>query len=82
MDRKTQNIPEYSSIEDIRLRKEEILKAIRLDSGEIGVKWKSMFSAQEQRTKKGFNMASLVNTGTGLVDGFLLAWKLYRKFRR
>ena len=71
----------YNTLHEIRLRKELILSEIRRDNQQINVLWKELFRKPEQNRKKGFTMASLMTTGAGLADGFMLAWKLYRKFR-
>lgn len=72
----------YNTLHEIRLRKELILSEIRRDNQQINVLWKELFRKPEQNRKKGFTMASLMTTGAGLVDGFMLAWKLYRKFKK
>ena len=72
----------YNTLHEIRLRKELILSEIRRDNQQINVLWKELFRKPEQNRKKGFTMASLMTTGAGLADGFLLAWKLYRKFKK
>ena len=71
----------YETLQEIRLRKEVVLSEIRRDNQQINVLWKELFRKPEQNRKKGFTMASLMTTGAGLADGFMLAWKLYRKFR-
>lgn len=72
----------YNTLHEIRLRKELILSEIRRDNQQINVLWKELFRKPEQNRKKGFAMASLMTTGAGLADGFMLAWKLYRKFKK
>lgn len=82
MDINTQQIPAYSSLEELQRGKEQILDKIRKDSAEIGTKWHSMFYSNTMSNKKGVNMSTLINTGAGLFDGFMLAWKLYKKFKK
>lgn len=72
----------YNTLHEIRLRKELILSEIRRDNQQINVLWKELFRKPEQNREKGFTMASLMTTGAGLADGFMLAWKLYRKFKK
>lgn len=72
----------YNTLHEIRLRKELILSEIRRDNQQINVLWKELFRKPEQNRKKGFTMASLMTTGARLADGFMLAWKLYRKFKK
>lgn len=71
----------YNSISEIRERKEAILAKMRKDNADIGKKWKSLFQKSPER-KKGITVASVISTGTGLIDGFLFVWKIYRKFKK
>ena len=71
----------YNDLQDIKRRKEEVLAGIRKDNGKINDLWKGIFKAQEPKGKSQTIM-SFVNTGLGMVDGFLFAWKLYKKFKR
>ena len=71
----------YNTLQEIRLRKEVILSEIKRDNQQINILWKDLFRKPEPR-KKGLTLASLMSTGAGLADGFMLAWKLYRKFKR
>lgn len=77
-----QQTPTYHSITELQLRKEQLRNDIHKDSSDISKKWKSLFAKPKTTHKKGFNLASFVNTGAGLFDGFMLAWKLYNKFRK
>ena len=55
----------YKSLNEIRTRKETLHEDIR--------------KADEQiRTSK--RIMGLLNAGTGIIDGLILGWKLYRKF--
>ncbi len=75
---------QYKSLTEIRIRKDQILKSIRKDDEGIRRLWNSMFNKPETRTSKlpSKRISKLMNTGTGIVDGVLLAWKLYRKFKK
>ena len=75
MTNETEKQTSYSSLHDISMRKEELLKQIRHDQHE-------MFRPQQRTRKKGLNLQSMLNTGIGVLDGALFAWKLYRKFKR
>ena len=76
-----EKIETYSTLHEIRLRKELILSEIRKNNQQINVLWKDLFRKSEPK-KKGFTLSSLMSTGAGIVDGFMLAWKLYRKFKK
>ena len=76
---------EYSSLTEIRLRKELLQKDIAADDDKIKALWKSLFVKPDALSKKatpGKRMQSLFSIGAGAFDGALLAWKLYRKFKK
>lgn len=82
MDKNMQPVMAYRSLVELQLRKEQIRNAIHKDNADIMSKWHSLFKKPEGKKKKSLTMASLVSTGTGVFDGLLFAWKLYRKFHR
>lgn len=71
----------YNTLYEIKLRKEAILSEIKLSNQQINILWKDLFRKPEPK-KKGFTLASLMTTGAGVADGFMLVWKLYRKFKK
>jgi hypothetical protein len=71
----------YSTLHEIRLRKETILSEIRMNNQQINILWKDMFRKPEPK-KKALSLSSIMTMGTGVADGFLLIWKLYRKYKR
>lgn len=77
-----QQATRYHSLTELQLRKEQIRNALHKNQTDIGKKWKSLFEKPKMKSKKGFSLASLLNTGAGALDGFLLAWKLYKKFHK
>ena len=77
--------PQYNSLNDIRLRKEALRKSIEADEKKIKTLWNSLFTKPDAFSKeasRGRRIASMISVGTGAFDGALLAWKLYRKFKR
>lgn len=74
--------PQYRSLLELQLRKEQIRNAIIKDNADMAGKWKSLFSRPKTKEKKSLSVSSLVNMGAGALDGFLLVWKLYRKFHK
>lgn len=72
---------EYNTLREIRHRKEAVLAEIRKDNKQMGKLWNGLFHNRSPR-KKGFTWSSMLNTGVGFVDGAMLVWKLYRKFKR
>ena len=76
---------QYRSLYDIRLRKEQLQKEIKADDEKIKTLWRSIFAkpailSKSASTNKRLN--SLLSIGAGAFDGALLAWKLYRKFKK
>lgn len=82
MNKESNNQPAYHSLQDIRMRKEELLDGIRKDRKAMGKLVGNMFEPERRARQKGITLSGLLNTGVGLLDGALFAWKLYRKFRR
>lgn len=75
----------YNTIEEIQARKTVLLKDIQKDSSKIDAQWHSLFkkpAALSKTATPGQRLTSLVSTGSGFFDGLMLAWKLYRKFKR
>ncbi len=76
---------EYRSLTDIRLRKEALRKDIEADDAKIKALWKSIFTCPDafsRNASRSKRLTSLISIGMGTVDGALLAWKLYRKFKK
>ncbi len=76
---------QYSSLNEIRLRKELLRKDIEADDAKIKTLWRSLFVRPEMLSKKATpskRMQSLFSVGASAFDGALLAWKLYRKFKK
>lgn len=79
-----QETPSYRTLEEIRLRKSQLLVDITKDSNKVEKLWNNLFHKPAQKGKKspGKRMSSIVSTGASVVDGLILGWKLYRKFKR
>lgn len=71
---------DYRTLDDIRLRKAMLQTAIAKDNAKIKGLWDSLFHKPAKKSKPSRKLAGLMNTGTSIVDGLLLGWKLYRKF--
>lgn len=74
-----QPLLQYKSLEDIRLRKEELRQALRKDNHSMKTQWNGLFH-QEKSNRPSRRIANMMSTGAVLVDGIILAWKLYNKF--
>lgn len=78
-------VSSYQSIEEIRLRKAALQKEIEADSAKIDEKWHSLFKKPEALSKSATpsqRISGIISSGAGVLEGILLVWKLYRKFKR
>ncbi|MBM6993867.1 MAG: hypothetical protein I3J02_11510 [Prevotella sp.] len=85
MDNDSLNPISYKTIEEIRFRKALLLKDIQKDDLRLRNQWHSLFSkpaALKSNATPSRRINSLVNTGAGVLDAFILGWKLYRKFKK
>lgn len=69
-----------NTLEDIAAYKARVKDEIRKDEKLIGQQWHSLFNDEERKNTN--KWMSLMNTGMGVVDGAILGWKLYRKFKK
>jgi len=76
-----QQQPIYTTLRSIEERKMQLLKEIRRDNDKMTKLRKDLF-AKPMPVKSGNRIQGLMAGGAGILDGALLAWKLYRKFRR
>ncbi|MBP7856257.1 MAG: hypothetical protein KAZ98_00055 [Prevotella sp.] len=76
----------YKTMEEIETRKATILAEIQKDDGKIRAQWHSLFAKPVAAFGKGSTpskrLSGLMTTGAGVLDAFILGWKLYRKFKR
>lgn len=77
-------IPTYRSLEDIRRRKQVLLTEIQANDKRIQSLWSTLFHKPDAlyAATPSKRFSGLLSTGTGVFDGILLGWKLYRKFNK
>ena len=81
-DNTVQSERKFSSLDDIRLYKEELLEQIRQDRDVISTKWNDLFHREEPTPQsKAQKIMKMLSMGTGVLDGAMLGWKLYRKYQ-
>ncbi len=73
----------FQSLTEIRMRKDKLLEGIQKDEGHIKSLWNGLF---HQPSTHSFNIpskrfSSIMSTGASVLDGLILGWKLYRKFK-
>ena len=71
------------TLEEIVMRKEYVLAEIHRDDEKIKKLWASLFHAPNlSSSTPSKRITGFMNAGVGVCDGLLLAWKLYRKFKK
>ena len=71
-------------LNDIKLKKELLRNEILKDNQKIEKLWGKLFHKAplfDKQAKPSKKLGSLLSTGASLLDGAILGWKLYRKFR-
>ena len=69
----------YSSLDEIQSRKDELKDEIHQQSGQISTLWHDLTVPQES-SSKGELVAHLVSNSITAIDGFLLVRKLMRSY--
>ncbi len=69
----------YRTLEEIRLRKEELAEAIQQDNAQFTTLWNQTFIRREGNTKGDYISGLIANSITA-VDAFLLVRKLMKNY--
>lgn len=73
----------YHSVDDMHRRKRQLKKEIGASEKVISHLWRGLFHKRKQRPASRMGrIGNVVSTGVSVVDGALLVWKLYRRFKR
>ncbi len=74
----------FHSLADIKGRKEALLAGIRKDEGRMRGLWGSLFhkSGRQSLSRPSRRLSTAWQAGAGMLDAFILGWKLYRKFKK
>ncbi|MBQ9636412.1 MAG: hypothetical protein IJV36_00760 [Prevotella sp.] len=75
---------QYRSLEAISDRKDVLIKEIRKDEQQVRQLWNQLFAKPEPLSAltPSKRISAMMNTGAGVLDGVILGWKLYRKFKK
>ena len=71
---------QYHSLEEIRLRKEELSEAIQQDSTKFSTLWNQTFIKRDN-SSKGEYISGLIANSITAIDAFLLVRKLMKSYR-
>lgn len=70
------------SLEDIAAYKDKLRKQIEHEEECIAGKWNELFHKEEPAPQgKAQKLLRMVSLGSGMFDGMMLGWKLYRKYQ-
>jgi hypothetical protein len=72
-------VPHYRTLEEIQLRKDELLDDLQRDNEKFTKLWDHIFTKQESTSKADY-IAGLVSNGFIAVDAFLMARKLIKNY--
>lgn len=75
---------EIRSLEDLNHQKELLKSQIEAQDRNIKKMWASLFHDPEKKVAStpSARLAKVISIGSGVFDGALLGWKLYRKFKK
>ena len=69
----------YRTLEEIRLRKEQLRGAIEHESSQISSTWNAL-AVRRDSTPRGEYIAHLISYGVNIIDAFLAVRKLRRNY--
>ncbi|GAB6975370.1 hypothetical protein [Prevotella falsenii] len=79
MHNNSNNEPAYRTLNEIRLRKAQLLTDITKESKQISTLWDGMFHKPQKSSAPTKRLSGLMATGVGVADAVILGWKLYRR---
>lgn len=71
----------FETLADIREYKEQLRGQLKADEQSMAEGWNALFHRDEAVSQnRAQKLMRMINLGSGMIDGALLGWKLYRKF--
>ena len=74
------DIKDYQSLDEIRQRKDEVLRELQKDSTQVSTLWNEIFLKKDETSKADY-IASLVSNGIMAFDAFMLIQKLMNGYK-
>ena len=73
-----------TSLEELQARKDLLQEDILKEEQQIKDLWNDLFHKPAMLTSASPSkrLASMLSTGAGIIDGVILGWKLYKKFKK
>ncbi len=74
----------YHSLSEMRRRKRQLKSEIKANEKAVSRLWNDLFHAPKSKhpATRAYRLSKVFSTGMTVVDGALLVWKLYRRFRK
>ena len=66
--------PRYRTLDDIRLRKAQLLTDITKDSNRIAGLWNELMHKPKDKNSPTQRFSGVLSTGAGVLDGLILSW--------
>lgn len=75
---------QYNSLLAIEVKRKQLQKQIEESEKDIHDKWRTLFYESKKSTPATptERIMKIATNSMGLIDGAILGWKLYRKFKR
>jgi len=79
-----QNIQDIKSMAELQQQKMLLKEKINAEKKTMQDNWNTVFHPKKSGlvTRPSSKISSFMSIGGGVLDGLLLGWKLYRKFKR
>jgi len=77
------NGTQISTIAELKAQEDLVRAQLKAEGKEIRRQWDHLFKARQRGPKTpSERFLGLFSKGTSVIDGAILGWKLYKKFRR
>lgn len=75
---------QFLTLEDIQKHKDGLKNEIRLEEEKIASEWHSLFREHPERSLQSPSqrLSGLINVSVAALDGLILSWKLYKKYKK
>lgn len=79
-----EDIHTYQSLDDIKTQKNIIKKDIAANEKNISRLWNNLFrkDTPKMAATPSYRISQIFTTGASVLDGLILGWKLYRRFKK
>ncbi len=74
----------YSSLAEVLQRKRQLERELKAEEKVIGTLWNNLFHTGKAKSvpTPSKKLSNMLSAGAGILDGAILGWKLYRRFKK